>query len=91
MGKILSFNKNLSTGQTQRTSIARCLIHSPNIYIFDEPTSNLDEYSEQLIIKLIKKYLKDKTMIIVTHRKNLISLCNKHFKFSNQTLKEVGE
>ena len=30
--------KNLSTGQKQRTSIARCLVHNPSIYIFDEPT-----------------------------------------------------
>ena len=30
--------EKLSTGQTQRASIARCLIHKPDIYIFDEPT-----------------------------------------------------
>ena len=34
--------ENLSTGQTQRTSIARCLIHNPSIYIFDEPTKGVD-------------------------------------------------
>ena len=81
----------VSVGQKQRLNIIRGILNNKELYIFDEPTSNLDEYSEQLIIKLIKKYLKDKTMIIVTHRKNLISLCNKHFKFSNHTLKEVGE
>ena len=37
--------ENLSTGQTQRTSIARCLIHSPKVYIFDEPTLGLDVIS----------------------------------------------
>lgn len=81
----------VSVGQKQRLNIIRGILNDKGLYIFDEPTSNLDEYSESLIIELIKKYLKDKTVIIVTHRKNLISLCNRHFKFSNHTLKEVGE
>ena len=41
--------EKLSTGQTQRASIARCLIHSPAIYIFDEPTLGLDILSADAI------------------------------------------
>lgn len=81
----------VSVGQKQRLNIIRGILNDKELYIFDEPTSNLDEYSEQLIINLINKYLKDKTFIIVTHRSNLISLCDKHFVFSEHTLKEVGE
>mgnify|MGYP002511260602 CR=1 FL=1 len=47
--------ENLSTGQTQRTSIARCLIHSPQIYIFDEPTSGLDPLMEQVFQEEVEK------------------------------------
>ena len=47
--------ENLSTGQTQRTSIARCLIHNPNIYIFDEPTLGLDVLSSKSIIDFMKR------------------------------------
>ena len=36
--------EKLSTGQTQRASISRCLIHSPKLYIFDEPTLGLDDF-----------------------------------------------
>lgn len=81
----------VSVGQKQRLNIIRGILNDKELYIFDEPTSNLDAYSENLIIDLINKYLKDKTVIIVTHRKKLISLCNKHFVFNDHTLKEVGE
>lgn len=42
--------EHLSTGQTQRTNIARCLIHSPSLYILDEPTLGLDVVSSKNII-----------------------------------------
>ena len=60
--------ENLSTGQTQRTSIARCLIHSPNIYIFDEPTLGLDVISSKSIIDFMKSEKeKGKTVLYSTH------------------------
>lgn len=51
------YNKieNLSTGQTQRVNIARCLIHNPKYYILDEATSGLDIISSQIILDFIKK------------------------------------
>lgn len=60
--------ENLSTGQTQRTSIARCLIHSPKIYIFDEPTLGLDVISSKSIIDFMKNEKKrGKTVLYSTH------------------------
>ncbi|MDE7020155.1 MAG: ATP-binding cassette domain-containing protein [Lachnospiraceae bacterium] len=47
--------EKLSTGQTQRASIARCLVHDPQVYIFDEPTLGLDILSSAAIIEFMKK------------------------------------
>lgn len=81
----------LSTGQKQRINIIRGILLNKEIYILDEPTSNLDEVSEQKIYNMIDKYLTDKTLIIVTHRPKLKSLCNKHYYFKNKTLLEENK
>lgn len=60
--------ERLSTGQTQRANIARCLIHQPQIYIFDEPTLGLDIISSESIIEFMKKEReRGKTVIYSTH------------------------
>lgn len=58
----------LSTGQTQRVSIARCIIHNPKYYILDEPTSGLDIISSKVILDTIKQEKKNnKTILYSTH------------------------
>ena len=60
--------EKLSTGQTQRASIARCIVHDPEIYIFDEPTLGLDIISSTSIIEFMKKEKeRGKTVIYSTH------------------------
>ena len=60
--------ERLSTGQTQRASIARTIIHDPDIYIFDEPTLGLDIISSSAIIEFMKKEKeRGKTVIYSTH------------------------
>ena len=60
--------ENLSTGQYQRTSIARCLIHNPKYYILDEATSGLDIISSKVILDFIKEEKKNnKGIIYSTH------------------------
>ena len=64
------YNKigNLSTGQTQKTNIARCLIHNPKYYILDEATTGLDIISSQIILDFMKaKKQKNKTILYSTH------------------------
>ena len=78
----------LSTGQKQRLNIIRGILLDKDIYIFDEPTSNLDILSENNICVMIAKYLKNKTCIIVTHKQKLLSICNKHYFFENKVLLE---
>lgn len=60
--------EKLSTGQKQRTSIARCLVHDPEIYIFDEPTLGLDIISSKAIIDFMKQEKANgKTVLYSTH------------------------
>lgn len=60
--------EKLSTGQTQRASISRCLIHDPQVYIFDEPTLGLDILSSAAIIDFMKKEREaGKTILYSTH------------------------
>lgn len=79
----------LSAGQRQRLNIIRGILIDKDVYLFDEPTSNLDLESEEKIIKMIEKYLKDKTYIVVTHRDSIKKLCNKHYIFKNHTMREI--
>ncbi len=60
--------EKLSTGQTQRASISRCLIHSPKLYIFDEPTLGLDIMSSSAIIDFMQKEkARGKAVLYSTH------------------------
>ena len=47
--------ERLSTGQTQRVSLARCVVHNPKYYILDEATSGLDIILSQIVLNFIKK------------------------------------
>ncbi len=60
--------ETLSTGQYQRASISRCLVHDPKYYILDEPTSGLDVISSKVILDVIKEAKKNKkTVLYSTH------------------------
>lgn len=59
---------SLSTGQTQRVGVARCVLHNPHNYILDEATSGLDIISSQVILDFIKEERdKGKCIIYSTH------------------------
>ena len=60
--------EKISTGQTQRVNIARCMIHNPKYYILDEATSGLDIITSQIILNFIKDEKgKGKTILYSTH------------------------
>ena len=58
----------LSGGEQQRVCIARALINSPEIILADEPTGNLDEVNEKIVIDILTQLHKEgSTIIVVTH------------------------
>lgn len=61
-----------------------------DIYILDEPTSNLDKHTEDVVVKFILKYFRDKTLIIATHNDKINEICNKFYAFKNHKLENIG-
>lgn len=62
----------MSKGELQIIAFIRAIVHKANIYIFDEPTSNIDLKTEKIIQDMINKIAKTKTVIIIAHRKATI-------------------
>ena len=81
----------LSGGQEQKIIIARALYNNPEIIIFDEATNALDPVSEIKVLKNIKNYFKNKTLIFVTHRINSLKNCDKILFLENSKVKQFGK
>lgn len=66
---------HLSGGEKQRLALARVILIDPDVFLLDEPSSSLDEETENIIIEKIVAYTKEKnkTLIMVTHSKKISS------------------
>ncbi len=64
----------LSGGQAQCVALARALLGDPHTIILDEPAAQLDDASVNRLIKRLAPYLKDKTVILFTHKANMLQL-----------------
>jgi ABC-type multidrug transport system fused ATPase/permease subunit len=82
-GKIGVTGRSLSGGQYQRIALARALYSDPNMIVLDEPTSSLDEKSENIILEALNDLKGGKTIIIIAHS-------SKPEKFADQCI-HLGE
>ena len=82
--------QKLSVGQKQRIGIARALYKKPDILIFDEATSAVDNETEHLIQKALKEIAKNCTTIVIAHRLSTIKNSNKIIVIGNQGIIEEG-
>lgn len=81
---------SLSGGERQRIAIARAILKNPEVFIFDEPTSALDAESEVVVFSAIKNLFSLKTVILITHRLNLVLDFDYIYVFTNGRIIEEG-
>ncbi|MBG5975331.1 type I secretion system permease/ATPase [Proteus mirabilis] len=67
----------LSGGQKQIVALARMTLRNPKIVLLDEPTTGLDQYSEIQALNAISAWCRSKTLLVVTHRPQVLSIVNR--------------
>jgi ABC-type multidrug transport system fused ATPase/permease subunit/thiamine kinase-like enzyme len=81
---------NLSGGQRQRIAIARAFIRNTPILILDEPSTGLDAESTELVLQALRKLMKGKTTIIISHELNLIRDADKIIVIKTGEIEQIG-
>lgn len=80
----------LSGGQKQRLALARMILTNPEVYIFDEATSNVDVESEDSILETIYALSKEKTVVVISHRLANIKNADKIYVLEKGYIVENG-
>ena len=69
--------ENLSGGQRQSVAVARALLRDPAILVMDEPSNAMDNATEEIFKARFATWLKERTLVLVTHRASLLSLIDR--------------
>ena len=67
----------LSGGQKQIVSLARLTLRHPRVVLLDEPTTGLDEQTERQALNVLAQWARDKTVVVVTHRLQVLPMVNR--------------
>ena len=86
---IVENGTNLSGGQKQRIAIARAISKNSKILLFDEPTSALDKENQELFFNTITNLKENKTILIIAHKFNDLSIFDNVFELQNGCLKII--
>jgi ABC-type multidrug transport system fused ATPase/permease subunit len=81
---------NLSGGEKQRVSVARCFASNPQIVVLDEITASLDPENEDLLIKELENFLTDKTVISISHKLSTIKNFDRIIVLKSGKIIETG-
>lgn len=90
--RIENYGENLSSGQRQRLSLARGLLHNADIYCFDEFTSNIDiEKTNKIFDAIFTGYLDKKIIVAITHDYNLLKYFDKIIFLKSGKILKIGD
>jgi ATP-binding cassette subfamily B protein len=81
--------RNFSQGQLQRISLARAIYRSPDVYLFDESTSALDEENQKKIIENIKLIKENSIVIIISHRLEILEIADNVYEIKNKQFNKI--
>lgn len=74
--KLSELGESVSGGERQRIGIARAFLHQSKVILLDEPTSNIDSLNEGLILQSLNQEKRNKTIILVSHRKSTMGIAD---------------
>jgi ABC-type multidrug transport system fused ATPase/permease subunit len=80
----------LSGGQRQRIGIARALYHDPDVLIFDEATSSLDNVTEQIVMDAVHALGGRKTILLIAHRLSTVRECDRIYMLDRGCIEDQG-
>ena len=89
--EIGELGSRLSGGQKQKLAFARLFYKNFNFIILDESTSALDTKTEELLIKEINQFSKNKTIIMIAHRISSLKNCNKILEVKNKKITTINK
>ena len=81
----------LSGGQYKRIALARTFYFGKKILVMDEATNSLDQDSEKYVMEQVDELKGKKTIIIITHKQNILSNCHKIYKIENKKIQLIKE
>lgn len=79
-------HRNLSGGEFQKIALIRAFLEKKELYLLDEPTSAIDEKSEEQLCIKIQEKLNGKTAIIITHRPRILNICDRVVRMTNRNV-----
>jgi putative ABC transport system ATP-binding protein len=80
----------LSGGEQQRVAVARALINHPKLVLADEPTGNLDEANEEIVLRLLRElHSEGHTILMVTHAPSIGALADRRIDLAHGRLAQV--
>ena len=84
-------NGNVSGGQRQAIGLARILLQDPRIVLLDEPTAAFDHITESHVITHLKTWFEGRTVIISTHKRELLSLTQRTLVLKDGKIARDGD